>query len=50
MIIFVALITLIVVIIGLMVYQAVMDDKLKKLNNEIQTLKSQMQDLRDKKN
>lgn len=46
MIIFMALIALIVINIGLMVYQSVMDDKIKKLNNEVEKLISQMQEFR----
>lgn len=47
MIIFATLIALIVINIGLMVYQSVMDDKLKKLDNEVKTLISQMQEFRN---
>lgn len=42
MIMFLALIALIVIVIGLMVYQTIMDDKLKKLTEKIDKLSSQI--------
>lgn len=46
MIFFVALLILIVLNVGLMVYQTIMDDKLKKMDKDIQELMSQMQTFR----
>lgn len=47
MIMFLALIALIVVVIGLMVYQTIMDDKIKKLNEKVDKLSSQILEIQN---
>lgn len=47
MIMFLALIALIVIVIGLMVYQTIMDDKIKKLNEKVDKLSSQILEIQN---
>lgn len=45
MIIFLALIALIIIVIGLMVYQTVMDEKLENLDKKVDKLESQIKEI-----